>query len=1328
MMLALLLGLPGLGQSYVVESIRLKKDRTATKLEFKADGTLKFRVDLAGPQTVVLHLPGAHLATDIPSVKKDRLLSGIKSQFKPDSIVLFIQTRSPGVTVLPSYEAVSRKLTLEFGGPPDFEQSVDQADAMIEEDNPDQPAENQKPTDSAQNQAAQAAAQRPAPSVRDDAKSNAASKSVIAEPEAQTKTARVSKQTESIPAASAASQISTTVPEAQAAPPEAKSKPDTRKKVRNTSTAPQSEPKPETKAAPEEPKAKKASRRVVQAIPPGPQPLNNRQGSTKKAAVVDPAARLAKGAIPPPPASDPAPDLEQEPAKSTGPVLTESSTVEQPVTADASANRKKAAPAEPVQDPSPLVKGIRRGTHADYTRIVLDSERPMAAHVAPEDRRIVISLERGRLNPDAAIASADGRISGIRVIQTEPLRLEIGLQGYLAKQKMFTLDQGKKVVLDLETTDQPPQAPVAPKIPEPEKTQASQNTPEPLKESRPAKLAANTQDQQTNQTRTQAKASPKAAKFQPAAGAIIISQSKEPGRVAAPKNAAQKRQAPAAVKQKAESKRGRPNLPRAATSKLSDLVRRPKAEVPRAKTARVNSRFPAFAQGGIPPMPPPAPVARPRGPITQPGSTGPAANQSRAVVIGPGAKNGTIVQPSTKQVIQKVETAESREQAQQTAQPQAVKRPPQAALLGAAGREDVEGTREFEIAKAEFDSRRFRQAYEAFDNFLKRHPNHRLAEEAQFRIADAYFNLHEREFLPYYPMAMQHYQKAIDKYPKSDQVPWALLMMGRAAMLGGEAYKAAGYFEVVIEDYPKSEYVPLALVQRAQAYLADGKMNQALEEFRQVAQRYPNSRYRKDADWGQAQALFSMARYQRASLLLKDMDRRDPGLRIGEPELLYYIGEADFQQKNYREARAYFLWALNLMPNLPDADIVLTRVGDTYKFENDHKAAKDIYRRVVNLFPDTDGALVARIRLAESPIKNQEHPYEVFAVKATTDAYKTYREIASTHPDREVGELARLKLGVYYYKRKEYQLALDTMRGLLTDNPNTVFKPQLKYTINLTVLGILEQAKAQNRPLALMNSYMQFQSALTRPNGDRVLKLLAWAYEKNGLYDRAQNLYEKLLSRGLVEPGIKLGLARTQVKKRKYAKVPELLRPDVVADLKGTQLIEAHSMLGRAYAKLGEYEMAVERLSQAVAQRSAGPEAARDFHALGLAYTQMKEPLEALDALGSASQILQNDPSPTAKALHYLVAMDGGAAALQARRVDISKSFYELAIKNAPSSPERAQAMYSLAQALQRVDDLKSAMGVWQKLAQLRAEPWSGMANRHLDDVKLAPTLTKVGR
>ena len=1115
--------------AYVLNKVRLRTSPTASRLILSADAAVKFRVDLAGPQAVVLHLPGANMSTDLPPVEKDPLIAAIKTQIQADGLSLLIQTRTPGITVLPSYEAISHTLTLEFGGPPTYEQAADEETGLPPAD-PDLSLPPPEPGPKVvtapvpalpqedQDQPVQA---EPVPqeSDRPAAQNQPAPEPVMQDPEP-----------EPAPLAGIGSE----------APPEPAMQPD-------LAAQPESKIYQASGLIPPPPPLDEPQTQAASAMEQPAQEPQVREGA---------AQTIARVPVPPPPEPEPA-EMTSKPQIQTGQNVTfghpqddgakqkpQETEVMQPAPEPATpaqtvekapetaaAEAAQPAPAAPPvpQTPAPQVLRIRRGTHPDYTRVVLDGDGPMTAHLLKEEQRIILSLERGDLAEQATVARPDRRTSSIRVIQKSPLRLEIGLKGWLGKHKLFYLTKGRKVVLDFEISDQPPLKP------EPEPKPLSAATPQPGDAAAPPAPAP------APQPAVKPAPQPIAAPVAAVAAQPTVTPARQTQAQAKPETPEPKEPAAQSYVQKPIER------PRAARPGLKDLAAKPPLEVPMATRARVNPRFRTFAQGSIPPVPPPPPLARPRGPIVQngqrvsiigptptvkvvqPRSADAGAPQAAASAglerpevsapsgVKPGLAGGKIPPPpDARQVIQKVADAgvQTAGQAPKPAPQVVASRPPQAAILGAAGREDVEATRMFEQAKAQFDSRRYQQALEQFTDYLQKFPKHRLAPEATFRLADAYFNLHERNFQAYYPEAMRNYQKGIDLYPESDQVPWALLMMGRAAMLGGEPFKAAGYFEVVIQDYPKSEYVPLALVQRAQAYMAEGKLNRALEEFRQVSERFPGSRYRKDADWGQAQALFNMSRYQRASLLLKDMDRRDPDLRIKEPELLYYIGEAEFQQKHYPEARSYFLWALNIMPNLPDKDIVLTRVGDTYKFENDHAAAKDIYRRVVNMFPDTDGALVSRIRLAESPARGEEHPWEIFKVQATTDAFKTYREIATRYPDREVSELARLKLGVYHYKKKQYEEAMDSLLGLLKDNPRTIFKPQIDYTANLITLGMLEQYHQQGRPMELMNVYLQYRGSLTRPNGDTVLGHLAWAYEQNGWYKRAAKLYETLMKRG----------------------------------------------------------------------------------------------------------------------------------------------------------------------------------------------------------------------
>lgn len=1165
----------GAAAAAVITSAILTPNHQASRLVLTANAPLEYQVELADPQTVVLHFLNASLQAPLPDAGGDRLVASLSARPEPGGLAITVRTRFPGVTVLPLYEAQARRLTLELGGPPTLEEKV--------------------------------------------------------------------------------------------APP-------------------------------------KASPPAAQPAQPSPAPAPLKTPAPQSA----PSA-LARQADPTPPAQA----QRQAPAAQ--------------LQAPAAASQA-AAP----QGPPPVVLRVRLGSHAEFTRLVLDADAGLKGVLFNQGPEAVLSLERAKIAPGLALPRGDERVDGLRVEQGQPLKLRFKLARPLASHQLYPAGQGDKLVLDLrlitpqawamQKAARQPAAPAAPGAP-----------PAPAQTEAQAKAEAEALDR-IDQARV---VSPQELKVSPELPVMEPNQAPPAPPEPAGDGQALAEAAPPAAGEPAKASLG-PDAPSApappapaATREISERF----PEIPMASPAEPGAGE-TLARGKIPPVPPPPALARPRGDINQGPAEAPP--ESAHAVIGKVAQaqaqkaaKGVIPQapPQTDQAPAEPAPAPGQPAGQPPTTALAPMpgppetRPPQAARLGEKGQMDREAQSLFNRAKLELDSRNYAEALNGFQKFLLNYPKHPLAGEATFRLADSYFYLHEREMLPHYPQAMENYQKGIDLYPKSDQVPWALLQMGRTAMLAGEAFKAQGYFQIVMEDYPKSEYVPLAMVNQGRAYVAEGKWPQALDQFREVAAKFADSRFRKDADWGQAQALFGMAQFERASYLLQDMDRRFPKLRLEEPELLYYIGEAEFQLKRYPEARRYFLWALNIMPDIRDNDIILTRVGDTYQFEGAFKAAKVIYNQVVKLFPDTDGALVARIRLAESPAKDKDHPWDIFQVAPTTDALKTYNEILKKYPTRPVAELAQLKLGVYYYKKEDYPRALAILEQLLQKNPRSPFRPEVEYTLDMATVAFLQKLKKDNKPIALMDAYLRNRASLRRPNSNQMLEILAWAYENTGLNLRAAKLYQVLISRGLDRLDYHVGLARNLMTGRDYQGVLAALPTEVVAKLDKEAAVQGRSLRGRSLAALGQCKEAEPLLRFVLEQKFEYPWVAQDYAALGRCLVKLDKAAEGLEALDQAGR--RFDPGDRLE--RYLVAMEAGSAARRVGQTERSLAYFKDAEGLAGDDRARAQAIYEQAASLRALKRNAEVAAAYQRLVKLKAEPWTGMAKRHLEDMKLAPRLATVG-
>jgi len=107
-------------------------------------------------------------------------------------------------------------------------------------------------------------------------------------------------------------------------------------------------------------------------------------------------------------------------------------------------------------------------------------------------------------------------------------------------------------------------------------------------------------------------------------------------------------------------------------------------------------------------------------------------------------------------------------------------------------------------AKQAFDQGNTAQARRGFEELIQRYPNSASADNAQFWIGETFF----REKA--YEKAILEYQKVIEKYPKGNKVPAALLKQGHAFLALGDKVNSRLLFEELVRKFPHSAEAKLA--------------------------------------------------------------------------------------------------------------------------------------------------------------------------------------------------------------------------------------------------------------------------------------------------------------------------------------------------------------------------------------------------------------------------------------------------------------------------------------------------------------------------------------
>jgi len=110
----------------------------------------------------------------------------------------------------------------------------------------------------------------------------------------------------------------------------------------------------------------------------------------------------------------------------------------------------------------------------------------------------------------------------------------------------------------------------------------------------------------------------------------------------------------------------------------------------------------------------------------------------------------------------------------------------------------------YEAAYSEFKNKKYKEARDKFEAFVKEFPKDELTENANFWIAETLYN--EKDF----EGAILTYETFLKKYPNSPKSPGALLKQGLSFMGIGDKKTGRVILEQLIERYPKSREAELA--------------------------------------------------------------------------------------------------------------------------------------------------------------------------------------------------------------------------------------------------------------------------------------------------------------------------------------------------------------------------------------------------------------------------------------------------------------------------------------------------------------------------------------
>ena len=328
---------------------------------------------------------------------------------------------------------------------------------------------------------------------------------------------------------------------------------------------------------------------------------------------------------------------------------------------------------------------------------------------------------------------------------------------------------------------------------------------------------------------------------------------------------------------------------------------------------------------------------------------------------------------------------------------------------------------------------------------LKKDLDKDLREEVLHSLAALYADMFKDDPAAHYDEIQGAFQEAINYNTNSYRVPEALLQLGLLNLRVGNLPEAKGYFNVLTKKYPTDANVPLVNFYWGEYYFDHGDYKKAITEYQNLIEKFPESKFVREGAMGLAKSLVKVGRYKEAAQIADYIDKRWPRYYIDYPQILRIDGDIAYRNGDIKKARDDYMMFYNIEPKVKDADLVLARLGDIYAKLGNRAASVDFYNLAVKDYPDAEGGLIAKMRLAEQGVHDQPSIGEMFSLfdkPAAGSPEDIYNGIIRDHPDSPLAPLAQIKLAMWLLYRQNYPGSLKAAARFLERYPHSDLAPR----------------------------------------------------------------------------------------------------------------------------------------------------------------------------------------------------------------------------------------------------------------------------------------------
>ena len=620
-----------------------------------------------------------------------------------------------------------------------------------------------------------------------------------------------------------------------------------------------------------------------------------------------------------------------------------------------------------------------------------------------------------------------------------------------------------------------------------------------------------------------------------------------------------------------------------------------------------------------------------------------------------------------------------------------------------------------------YKAKEWEGAVENLTRLIKKYPKGRYTEKAYFILAKSYDRLNKNLFSVQYKDIKGHYEDAISRFPTSEYVPEAEFSIGNLYFYLKNYYEALGYYNLVLKKDKDSILRVKALMQKVRVLLQRNRKEDALSalgELETIASQYPNLSERIEAKKEKAKILYEMNKFNQSLKILDELNKENPENIYKYPEISLYIGYNYYQLGDNRKARENLYRYYNTCPEREINHLVLNRIGDTYRNEGLIEDAVKLYRMVLERYPNTDGAIISKIRLAE---QQEDKDWIEKTRKEMGSPEKIYENIVKDSDDKNdeknpLIQLSMLKLGITYQKEKKYGKSLKVLKELLEKYPRTSLIKELSHALMVTIEGVLKEEMKNQKYINIINLYLNNEKIFSMVNAPEIFLPVARAFLYISLNDMAIEVFKKtdiLLTDNEKPADLLFSIGKYLYEQDNIEGALERFDILIANHPDSEYASEAYQIRGNILLKKKQYKLAEDAFDNALKYPLSKCERARLLIEKAKALTGSNSKENALTAMNEVNELKKD-----CDATDYNIDQELGDLYLFTGDIRKALNIFNQAIKTTKENSNKHSLELKLAECYWRLNKKEDSFALYNQIISLNDPFWSNLAKEKMDEIQ----------